>query len=235
MHRTIPEWLQYFEGNASANHEIPWEQGPSGDPAQALPLARSLSHFELGESGEGKRIKGLAAQTAVEKGEPTYFPAVERFVKEENRHAELLAKAVTHLGGKKTLSHWTETMFVTLRRLLSLRTEIQVLAIAEIIGLSFYSMIKARTLDPSIRSMCDIFFTEETQHLAFDADVIRWLSGGTPSLFRRACAYVLFLGAITAAWVDHREALKVHGYSFSAWVRHTSNVNRSFNARRDTV
>ncbi|OEV25973.1 hypothetical protein AN219_25485, partial [Streptomyces nanshensis] len=62
-------------------------------------------------------------------GDPDYGQAVRLFIAEEQNHARLLARLLT-AGGVATLpGHWSDVVFVRLRRLLGLRTELLMLMI----------------------------------------------------------------------------------------------------------
>lgn len=232
MNQPITHWRDYFTANKAANHDLPWSVTTNEPAMRTAPLAQSLSHFRLGESGEGKRIRALAAAVSLQRNEPAYAEAVTLFVREENRHADLLANATRYLGGTQTDKHWTETAFVFLRRLLSLPMEVQVLAVAEIIGLAFYTMIGAASRDERVQAMCRIFDREETQHLAFDADSLFWLQNGKTGRLFRIWARLVYIGAIRAAYIDHRQTLQSHGYRYHDWIKRCGELWTNFTVRR---
>lgn len=222
------DWLAYFLANKNSVRAVTWGGVGVDSEAQRRALATSLSHFQLGESGDGSRMRGLAAKYGEE-----YLQAVELFVKEENGHARLLAEGVAHLGGELTSKHWTETVFILLRHFLTLRVEVEVLATAEIIGLAFYEMVGERSKDEGVRAMCNIFLREEKKHLEFDADSIVFLAGCSPGFMFRLASFKVFVGAICAAWVDHGPTLRAYGYSFQDWWKRTYRLYQTFAMRRD--
>ena len=113
MHERSPyaRWLQYFDDRSgrelAAPYDAPFTERPGRDE-----VARSIARFELGESGDGDRIRGLAAQT----GDPSYARAIELFVAEEGQHAQWLGLLRKRFGGEKLTSHWSDGAFVALNR-----------------------------------------------------------------------------------------------------------------------
>ena len=67
-----------------------------------------------------------------------YLRAAELFVAEEQQHAALLLRLLGYLDGQPMRTHWSDAVFVRLRRLMGLRTELMVLTVAEVVALSYY-------------------------------------------------------------------------------------------------
>ena len=133
-------WLQYFQENRLNRPEPQWEIPPQGDPDVTRALARSLSHFQLGESGEGTHLLREARRTHA--GDPAYHEALALFIREEQEHARLLQKLVERYHGSLVTRHWTHSLFRLFRRALGIGFELQVLVIAELIGTAYYRLLK---------------------------------------------------------------------------------------------
>ncbi|HEV7687217.1 MAG TPA: ferritin-like domain-containing protein [Acidimicrobiia bacterium] len=215
-------WLDHFERNRLRRPEPDWHR-PTPFPGHVTaPLARSLAHFQLGESGEGTTLLTEARRTWAD--DPDYVAALKLFVAEEQEHARLLEHLVARYGGTLVTSHWTHRCFQTLRRALGVGFEIQMLLIAEIIGTAYYRLLRS-TGDTVLRQVCELMLRDETAHLRFHADrlavgQLRW-SGARRALWT-AQFQLLFRAAVTAAWVDHRRALRALGINrrlFSTDVR----------------
>src|SRR5882757_8912105 len=201
-------WLAYFERNRLHRPEPDWHR-PTPFPGQVTaPLARSLAHFQLGESGEGTTLLTEARRTWADDAD--YVAALRLFVAEEQEHARLLEHLVGRFGGTLVTTHWTHRCFQTVRRALGVRFEIQTLLVAEIIGTAYYRLLRS-TGDTVLRQVCELMLRDETPHLRFHADrlavsQLRW------SRARRALwtaqFRLLFRAAVIAAWVDHRRALR---------------------------
>lgn len=78
-----------------------------------------IQRFEVGEDGDGANLVGKADRA----GDADYAQAVRLFIAEEQNHARLLAR-LSATGGMTTLTgHWSDAVFVRLRRLMGLRME----------------------------------------------------------------------------------------------------------------
>ena len=89
-------WRRFFEKRS--NRSLP--KLDVSEDYQALPdsLARSLAIFQLGESGGGTIVEQLRNST-MPGVDHNYAESMSLFVKEENRHANLLAMCVRMLNG----------------------------------------------------------------------------------------------------------------------------------------
>jgi hypothetical protein len=205
-------WLRYFEENCRHFTEPDWAAPCPLAPELRASLARSLSHFQLGESGGGQHLfRKAAAQLA---DDVTYRSALELFVAEEAEHARLLQGLVTRFGGRVIERHWTHLLFRAARRALGLNFEIQVLLIAELVGTAYYRVLARRARDPILDQFCARILADEAQHVAFHLDRLRDIQAALLPAERAAWSLqfqLLFGAALHAAWIDHRDALVAIG------------------------
>ena len=96
-------------------------------------LARSLAVFQLGESGGGT-VVSQARASGLDVVDEDYVGALQHFVAEEHRHADMLAICVRLLRGELIRTNWTAKLFVFGRRLIGLRLKILVLLAAEVLA-----------------------------------------------------------------------------------------------------
>jgi hypothetical protein len=206
-------WRAYFEANATR----PLPAAP--DDVGGIPaawrerLAASLATFQLGEAGEGRVAKEID-RVVLAGVDADYRASLKMFVREEGRHARILAGMVRALGGTLLRQSWSERLFVHVRRLLGLRMKLLVLLVAEVVGLGFYTMLGRRLGDCEISRQLGEIAGDEEAHLEFHAAFFRAQVGGGVGrgIFKMgwwtvgslACAVVLF---------DHRRTLQVMGVS----------------------
>ncbi|MFZ3473590.1 ferritin-like domain-containing protein [Streptomyces sp. 4.24] len=212
-------WLADFE----AERERRTERGdPDWSPAAALPpeLVRSLQRFQVGEDGDGSALIGKADRA----GDPTYARAVRLFVAEEQNHARMLALLLA-AGGAGTLdSHWSDTAFVRLRRLLGLRVELLVLMVAEVVALRYYRAVRDGAADPLASEVARLILADEERHVPFHCLRLRDALAPLPGPARRAAILAwraLLAAAAAVVAVDHGPALHTLGVRRRAFVADT--------------
>ena len=205
-------WLEYFQQNRADRAEPTWNLPFPEDAATAAKLARSLSHFQLGESGEGRVLLAAARRTCAD--DPIYAAALALFIAEEQEHARLLARLVERFGGSCITRHWTHALFRLLRRSFGLHAEIQVLVIAELVGTAYYQALRVRARDVVIEQVCALILGDERAHVDFHAERFgSWQAQWLP-LERAVWAaqfQVAFLAAAGVVWWDHGRALRSVG------------------------
>ncbi len=207
-------WLHYYQQNRLHRPEPQWDLPLNENPTVVTELARSLSHFQLGESGEGTHLLREARQAHAD--DPAYQEALALFIAEEQEHARLLQKLVERYRGRLVTRHWTHTLFRLFRRALGLGFELQVLVIAELIGTAYYRLLENRTDDPVLRQVCELVLRDEARHIAFHAERFgvshaTWLP--IEQALWLAQFQALFLAALQVAWTDHRRTLRALGIS----------------------
>jgi hypothetical protein len=168
------------------------------------PLAASLAVFQVGEAGEGRIAREIdgARLPAID---DDYRAALKLFVREEGRHARILAVAVRALGRQTIDRQWTERLFQGARRLMGLRLKILVLLSAELVGGAMYGALAARLPDGALARALRQIGADEDRHLAFHVDFLRRTTC-------RAAVVPAWLGigaaaAVVVLW-DHRRTLR---------------------------
>ena len=90
-------WLAYYQNNKNNRPEPKWNlPSPLEQRTQNI-LGHSLSHFQLGETGEGTFL--LAQASAEAPDDVAYHEALRLFIAEEQEHARLLGRLVRRFGG----------------------------------------------------------------------------------------------------------------------------------------
>jgi hypothetical protein len=176
-------------------------------------VARSLAIFQLGESGGGTVVRQVHDSRIAAAGE-YYADAMQYFVAEEHRHAEILAICVRNLGGRLIRRNWTADLFVFTRRLFGLRLKVLVLLTAEVIGICYYHLLATRLPPSRVRSLLGEIVQDERTHLLFHCSFLR---AEARNPWRRFVFTVVWRLSMWAAGlvtlVDHRAALRDTGLS----------------------
>lgn len=208
------QWLNYYQQNCVDRREPKWNSPSPLDPSAQKILGHSLSHFQLGETGEGKVL--IAGATRQVGDDACYIEALKLFVAEEGEHARLLDRLVRRFGGKIIHRHWTHALFRLVRRAIGFKFEIQLLVIAELVGTAYYRLLRTRTRDSVLDDTCDLLLCDEAKHIEFHADWLGHLMARLLPLEYAIWAVqfqVLFTAATCVAWIDHRPALQISGSS----------------------
>lgn len=205
-------WINHFETNTRLNHELQLPDAPCVLPDEVrIPLARSLAIFQLGESGGGTRLRRYTRSIASLESLKGYQRAVDLFVAEEQSHAALLARTVTHLRCTLLKKQWTNSVFRWLRDLVNLEFNIQVLLTAELIAEVYFGLLTLRCSDPVVQTVAKKLLRDEMGHLSFQRDFLferlKTLTPAMQRLWRWQFQFIHFATAIVVAW-DHRDCLR---------------------------
>ena len=212
----MKEWLRYFQKNKEKRLDVPPDQSFCPEPDLRAPLIRSLRRFQLGESGEGRRLRLHAART----GDAVYQQCIDLFIKEEQSHARMMAVILRSLGVPLLKRHWSNACFILLRRLFGLEEELLTLLVPEMIAQLFFRALRDGTGDPGLRAVFNQIIHDEDGHVAFHADFLRRRLAGLPLPRRamlRAGWRVIFRAACVAVILDHRKVLGAVGVSPAAF------------------
>ena len=203
-------WLNYFEHNRANRRPVPWEKGIEIEPQLRAPLIRSLQKFQLGESGEGRKLKGHARQT----GDADYAAAIDLFIKEEQEHARLMGKILRGLDAPLLTSDWSDNCFVFLRQLFGLHQELLVLLLPEMIAKCYFRVLHDGTRDAVLRAVFAQIGQDEEGHLAFHMEYLRRAFEKMPFTKRILVIVawrIIFRATCVAVMLDHRKVLRAAG------------------------
>jgi hypothetical protein len=209
------EHLRDFREHArSVADDEPWLSGGHLDPA----LVRSIQRFQAGEDGDGRSLIAKSAAA----GDETYHAAVRLFVAEEQKHARLLKNILAYAGESTIDGHWTDTVFVAVRRAFGLRLELMTLMLAEVVALRYYRALRDGGADPRVTEVAAAILADEERHVPFHVHRLHDAFTGAPAAGRLVGAaswWVLMTGATLVVALDHGSALNVLGVSRPAFVR----------------
>ena len=212
----MDEFVAEFRAEAERRREVgdpEWTVGARVRPA----VVRSVQRFQVGEAGDGANLIAKAA------GEGAYSVAVRLFVAEEQNHARMLALLLEAAGASTIASHWSDVVFVRLRRGLGLRLELLVLMVAEVIALAYYRLLRDGTSDPLVTEVAGRILGDERRHVPFHCHRLRT---AFPPAVRPVVFWVwrvLLFGASVVVAFDHGPALRVFGTTRRGFV---GEVNR---------
>lgn len=199
-------WRDFFA--ARSGRPLPGLDDPRAYSDVPASVARSLAIFQLGESGGGTVVE-QARNSRLRAAGDGYAEAMQLFVAEEHRHAEILAVCVRKLGGSLIRRNWTAGLFVFARRLLGLRLKVMVLLAAEVVGICYYHLLATRLPASRLRCLLEQIVEDERSHLRFHCDFLRTEARGPGRRFVFAVVWrMAMLAAATVTLVDHRGALR---------------------------
>ncbi|OBH02089.1 hypothetical protein A5698_06865 [Mycobacterium sp. E136] len=208
-------WINHFERNGTvhdrADAAIDFGARCELPDAVRVPLIESVRRFQLGESDDGAQLLRKAGDA----GDHDYTRAARLFVAEEQEHAALLLRLLDYLGGEPMQRHWSDAVFVRLRRLMGLRTELMVLTVAEVVALSYYGGLARACPDPVTRAVAARIVADEHEHVRFQEHRLRAGFAGTGVALRVLARGLWWLTAIGATLVvssDHGPLLDAIGY-----------------------
>jgi hypothetical protein len=214
-------WIDHFEQNttvhARVDAAIDFDAECRLSDAVNRPLIASVRRFQLGESGDGAQLLRKAAEA----GDLEYLSAARLFIAEEQQHAALLLRLLAYLGGEPMSRHWSDAVFVRLRRLMGLRTELMVLAVAEVVALSYYGGLAAAGPDSVVRAVAARIVDDEHAHVRFQKQRLRagFADSRAPvRLLAFGLWWLTAVGATVVVAVDHGRLLDAIGYRRTRFV-----------------
>ncbi len=209
MHTHFAEHRRHFEKNAQ--RPLPRVVLPEATPHRAL-LSASLARFQLGETGEG-RIAQQIDRAVLPGVDADYRAALKLFVKEEGRHARILAEVVRGLGGELLHATTSSRLFTYGRRLAGIRLKLLVLLVAEVVSIVCYQTLAARLEAGELRDAVAQIAGDERHHLRFHMIFFRLQTDRSRAARALFSALVWMIGvcATVTVIVDHGPLFRALG------------------------
>ena len=107
--------------------------------------------------------------------------------------------------------HWSDAVFVRLRRLMGLRMELLVLMIAEVVALRYYRALRDGTDDSLTTDVAGRILSDEQRHVPFHCERLHASLAELPRAMRRPVMTLwrlLLLAVSLVVAVDHGPALR---------------------------
>ncbi len=205
-------WLQEFTAEAARRAQRGDPDWTAGARLHSA-IVRSVQRFQVGEAGDGANLIAKSARDS-----PQYAAAVRLFVAEEQNHARLLAHLLNAANAATITSHWSDVVFVRLRRALGLRLELLVLMVAEVVALRYYRALRDGTTDPLTTDVAARILADEERHVPFHCARLRTAFGRAARPVTAGWRLML-LGVAAVVAVDHGPALRQLGVTRRQFVR----------------
>ena len=206
-------WIDYFHRNA-LEPDLPWNDGTSLSGAERWAVIRSIQQFQLGEGASGARLLRFAHRFCERTGNAAFLVALKLFLKEEQRHSDILRRFLVRERVPCLPKHWVHGMFRWVRGLAGLELCLKVLVTAEILAKPYYAALRDATHSQLLRSICQRILEDESAHLRFQAFANRQFQESRPAFLNpliKILHAAFLLGTAAVVWVEHRTVFQSAG------------------------
>lgn len=228
-------WDKYFRWNADHLQPVLWELGPQLSDNERTLISASIQEFQLGESSEGRHLIHAAREYSHASGDVDYLRAMERFIREEQRHARELGRFMDLACISRTTKTFSDSVFRRMRHLADLEISVAVLVTAEIIAKVYYPALREATGSTVLKQICDQIIHDEEPHVEFQCQrlaILRARHSWLRLMLKHMLHRILFAGACAVVWLRHRRVLHAGGLPL---VRYLSSCWREYRAAERTM
>src|SRR5882724_4551609 len=210
-------WHRHFQQNRDAPSALPWHEPYHLSPDEVRLAGPSIQQFQLGEWARGRGLRRRAASHPVLGTDPSFLPALELFIAEEQGHSALLGRFLDHERIPRLDNNWLDAVFRRLRKLAGLDVCVTVLVTAEVLAMPFYAALRDATRSPLLRAICSRILRDEAAHLKYQAltlGLLRRPLSLVARAIRSRCHAALFRGTALLLWQQHRSVFRAAGWTF---------------------
>jgi hypothetical protein len=220
---TSEQWIAFFEANRELRHPIDWDTCGPLSPQERDLIGTSLQAWQRGETSDGMHLRAVADRYSIQSNDPAFREAIELFIREENRHSELMGRFLDEAGIGRAESNWAEGWFRWLRhRSLDMASWTTPVLLAEVLALVYYDALRKATTSPALRGVCGQLLGDEAAHIRFQAERFATLFQGRSTGYRRLSMLwqgSLFLLTLLVVWWGHAHVLRAGGYTWGRYWR----------------
>jgi hypothetical protein len=220
---TTAAWVAYFRRNAAMGRAVPWASGAEVTDAERAAIGRSLQAWQLGETSEGRHLRAAAVRYAARVGDADYPAAIDLFIREEQRHGEMLGRFLDLAGVGRIEADWGDHLFRAARYCLTnMEAWTTPVVMIETLAMVYYNAIRRATGSRVLRTLCSQILADEVPHVRFQCERLAQILRDRPRLGLRLTmlAHRLgFLVVLLLVWLGHRRALRAGGYSWRRYWR----------------
>src|SRR5437899_1280463 len=163
------KWVRHFLANRRNRPEPEWDLSIRLQPDVVKKLLPSIVQFQLGDGGGPASLIAHDAAKYRNSSEGTRL-LTDLWFEEEREHSRLLGQAVRRFGGKRIESHWSFSAFCACRRIIGVRSELQILLLTELVSTAYYRVLRLHADDVPLKAMCSLILRDEAGHVAFHRD-----------------------------------------------------------------
>lgn len=216
-------WVAYFRDNATTGRRIPWDAGAEVTAEEIAAIGRSLQAWQLGETSEGHHLRAAAARYAARVGDPDYPVAIDLFIREEQRHGEMLGRFLDLAGVGRVRADWGDHLFRAARYCLTnMEAWTTPVVMVEVLAMVYYNALRRATASRVLRTICAQVLADEVPHVRFQCERLAEILRHRPSLgfwLTMLAQRVGFFVVVLLVWLGHRRALRAGGYGWRRYWR----------------
>ncbi|KAA9338377.1 hypothetical protein F0P96_05960 [Hymenobacter busanensis] len=207
---TFADWTTYFRQNQTHLDDLSWDDTYRLTARERRAVARSLQHFQRGESSEGKHLYQRVKDT----GNTDHVAAIRLFIGEEQGHARVLGRFLGKQGIACLRQTWVDDVFRRLRQWGTFETTIRVLLTAEIIAAVYYRAVFHATYSSLLQQICLRLLRDEEMHINFQCFTLvqeRRRSSRAGWWLRQQLHRGLMVGTSVLVWLSYNRTLWAGG------------------------
>lgn len=231
------DWKQYFTINQDHFDHLDADMPDELTTTEKALISSSVAQFQKGELSEGKNLKRSADSYSRNRGDMAYSDTIILFIKEEQRHAMVLAKFMRRHNIPFVRQHWVDDVFKALRRYLNFEIGIMTLLTAEVVSSVYYRGLFHATNSAMLRDICAQILRDEELHINFQSYTLRTVNEERPRVLQFAVRQVqrlLLMGTIPVVWLYHGRVMRAGGIGlFDFAQKCTLELERSMNMTYD--
>jgi hypothetical protein len=220
MIKLFRDWTSHFSSNDwSHSNELDWINTPLLSNEELHLIAPSLAQFQLGENAQGRHLLSRATAFATAHGVPYLTESTWSFIKEEQRHSQILGRFLSREGHHLLERDTLDGIFRWMRKLAGFELCVTVLSTAECLAVPYYTAVRDLTTSGLLKRICKGILRDEALHLCYQGQVLGLFSrrrGFWRESLVRTLHRLLLLLAGVAIFVQHAKFFRAAGMSLQS-------------------